>query len=64
MPGGLAPLADYLIALFSKLPYCRPVRVAPDYSDLTDKNNIGIQWIPSPTKFDILKSEPIEVRAA
>jgi len=64
LTGSVAPVKDYLISLFAKLPYCRPVRLTPDYKELNEKENIGIQWMPRSMKSDVNNAKPYEVRAA
>jgi O-acetyl-ADP-ribose deacetylase (regulator of RNase III) len=63
MPGGLEHLTEYLVALFSKLPYCRPVHVAVDYAALKERNNIGLQWVPQSVQLELFRRSPVEVRA-
>ncbi|MBI5788446.1 MAG: macro domain-containing protein [Candidatus Schekmanbacteria bacterium] len=59
MPSGLESLADYLVALFSRLPYCRPIEVSTDYAVL---NNIGLQFIAKSQKADIQQKLPFELK--
>lgn len=64
MPSSLAPTADFLIALFSKLPYCRPVRISPNYRELENAGTIGVQWMPKAMSSGTKKATPVELRAA
>lgn len=64
MPGGLEPLTGYLVALFARLPYCRPVRVAMDYSTLTGTNKVGLQWVPKPASPKTARRTRLQVRPA
>ena len=64
MPASLAPVSDYLITLFSKLPYCRPVRVSPDYMELENAGTVGIQWLPKTMRSGMTTSTPVELRVA
>ena len=49
MPGGLESFTDHLVTLFSKLPYCRPVKITADYSAFDREGSIGLQWLPQTT---------------
>ena len=61
MPSGLEMLTDYLVALFSKLPYCKPVQITSDYSALTRRGNVGIQWLPKPVSVKMHRESLLKV---
>ena len=64
VPPGLVSVADPLIALFSHLPYCRPVKASTDYSTLASGNNIGLQWMPQAAKHKAFEQLSFEVQPA
>lgn len=53
MPADLESFIDQLVALFSELPYCRPVKVSDDYSSVS--GNIGIQLVPKSKQLEIFQ---------
>lgn len=61
MPSGLEMLTDYLVALFSKLPYCKPVQITSDYPALTRRGNVGIQWLPKPASVKMHRESLLKV---
>ena len=61
MPGGLESFTDHLVALFSKLPYCKPVKITTDYSVFDRDGSIGLQWLPKPAPSKILKKSLLKV---
>lgn len=61
MPGGLEPFTDHLVALFSKLPYCKPVKIGTDYSAFDRNGSIGLQWLPKSAPSKILKKSLLKV---
>lgn len=61
MPGGLESFTDHLVALFSKLPYCRPVKIATDYSAFEKDGSIGLQWLPKTASTKIHKESLLKV---
>lgn len=64
MPAGLEAFTDQLIALFSKLPYCRPVHVSIDYAALSGANSIGLRLVPRMQPSNASRKLPLEVRPA
>ncbi len=61
MPGGLEFFTDHLVALFSKLPYCRPVKITTDYSTFERDGSIGLQWLPKPASVKIHRESLLKV---
>ena len=64
LPAGLDEISNLLVALFSKLPYCRPVSASNDYLTLRSRHSIGLQLLPQAVPPRIFDKFPFEFKPA
>jgi hypothetical protein len=61
MPPSLGAFTDQIVALFSRLSYCKAVELSTDSSDIGGSRTIGIQLMPTPMSPSLMHRLPYEV---